>query len=58
MSLEFTLHVTLPSGTKTLAGHYILIPFLYGRVYQAGTHFVGNRQAKGVHDKLWHWESH
>lgn len=31
---------------------------LFGRVYQAGTYFVGNQHAKGVYDKLWHWESH
>lgn len=57
-SLDFTLHVALPSGTETLIRHYILIPFLFGRVYQAGTYFVGNHQAKRVYDKLWHWESH
>lgn len=58
MSLESTLHVTFPFGTETLVRHYILIPFLYGRVYHAGTYLVGNQQAKRVHDKLWHWESH
>ena len=43
---------------EILVRHYILIPFLFGRVYQAGTYFVGNQHAKRVYDKPWHWESH
>lgn len=31
---------------ETLVRHYILIPFLFGRVYQAGTYFVGKATGK------------
>jgi hypothetical protein len=52
-----TLHVALPSGTETLVRHHILIPFLFGCVYQAGTYFVAeNQMGKGVHGTLPHWK--
>ena len=54
--LGHTLHVALPSGTGTLVRHYILIPFLFGCVYQAGNYFVAeNQTGKGVHGTLQHW---
>jgi hypothetical protein len=51
LSLAYTLHVALPSGTETLVRHDILIPFpfsLVAFIYQAGTYFAENHGQRGT----------